>query len=74
MKVLIGRLALGHLRLCADTPRLERVSVPRPSLSPLYLLHPLMVSPFLLPATSWHMMHAKANAVEMTQQVAPFLD
>ena len=74
MEALIARLALGHPRLSVDTLRLERVSVPRPFLAPLYLLHLLMVSPFLLPATSWHMMHAKANAVEMTQQVAPFLD
>ena len=33
-----------------------------------------MVSPFLAPDTEWHMMHAKADAMGMTQQVAPFLD
>ena len=38
------------------------------------MVHPLMVCPFLAPATLCYMMHAKADAVEMTQRVAPFLD
>ena len=33
-----------------------------------------MVLPFLAPDTAWHMMHAKADAMGMTQWVAPFLD
>ena len=33
-----------------------------------------MVSPFLAPDTAWHMMHAKADAMGMTQWVAPCLD
>ena len=74
IEALIARLALGHPWLPADTPRLERVSVPRSSLEPLSLVHPLMVSPVLAPATSCHMMHAKADAVGMKQGVAPFLD
>ena len=33
-----------------------------------------MVSPFLAPAIVWHRMHAKSDAMGMTQQVAPFLN
>ena len=33
-----------------------------------------MVSPFLAPATVWHMMHAKSETMGMIQRVAPFLD
>ena len=33
-----------------------------------------MVSPFLAPATVWHVIHVKADAMVMTQQVAPFLN
>ena len=33
-----------------------------------------MVFPFLAPATAWHMMHVKADAMGMTQWVAPFLN
>ena len=44
------------------------------SLDPLSLVHPLMVSPFLAPATAWNMMHEKANTMGMTQRVAPFLN
>ena len=71
---MIARLALGHPQLPVDTLRPERVSVLGSSLSPLSLVHPLMVSPLLAPATLCHMMHAKANAVGMTQQVSPFSD
>ena len=74
MEALIARLALGHPWIPADTLRPERVSVPRSSLDSLYLVHMLMVSPFLAPATSWHMMYTKADAVGMKQEVAPFLD
>ena len=65
MEALIVRLALGYPWLPADTPRPERVSVPRSSLAPLSLVQPLIVSPFLSPATSWHMMHTKSDAVSM---------
>ena len=74
MEALIARLALGHPWLPADTLQPERVSVTRYSLSPLSLVHPLMVSPILVPATLWHMMHAKSDAVGMKQGVAPLLD
>ena len=47
MEAIIARLSLGHPWLPADTLRPERVSVPRSSLSPLALVHPLMFSPFL---------------------------
>ena len=73
MEDLLVRLAPGHPRLPLETPRLYRVSVPRVSLAPLSLVHPLMVSPFLAPETMWHMMHAKAGTIGMTQRVAPFL-
>ena len=33
-----------------------------------------MVSPFLAPATVWHMIHAKPETMGMIQRVAPFLD
>ena len=74
MEALSARLAPGHPRLPPDTPRTYRVSIPRASLAPFSLVHPLMVSTFLSPATVWHMMHAKSNAMGMTQWVAPFLD
>ena len=74
MKALIARLALGHPWLPVDTPRPERVSVPRSSLAPLSLVHPLMVFPILEPATSLHMMHANSNVVGMKQGVAPLFD
>ena len=74
MEALLARLTPEHLHLYPDNPRTERVSVPRASLSPLSLVHPLVISLFLTPATACHMMHAKANAMGMTQWVAPFLD
>ena len=74
MEALIARLNLGHPWLPADTPRPERVSVPRSPFYPLSLVHLLMVSPILAPATLWHMMHAKADAVGMKHGLAPFLD
>ena len=52
MEDLLARLDPGHPRLPPDTPRPNRVSVPRASLSPLSLVHPLMFSPFLAPATA----------------------
>ena len=33
---------------------------------PLSMVHPLMVFPFLAPATAWHMMQAKYDAMGMT--------
>ena len=69
IEALLSRLALGQPRLAADTQRPERVYVPRASLDLLYLVHPMMVYPFLLPSTVWHTMHAKANAMGTTQQV-----
>ena len=74
MEALIAHLSLVHPRLPAYTPRPERFSVPRLSLVPLSLVHPLMLSLFLAPATSWHMMHIKADTVKMTHRVEPFLD
>ena len=74
MENLMERLAPGHLCLPLDTPRPDRVSLPRASLDPLSLVHLLIVSPFLAPATVWHMMHEKSEAMGMTQRVAPFLD
>ena len=71
---LMARLAPRHPCLPPETPRPYRVSVPWASLAPLSLVHLLMVSPFLAPVTVWHMMHAKSNAMGMTQRVAPFLD
>ena len=74
MEALLSHLTPGHPQLPPETPRPYRVSVPRVSLVPLSLLHPLMVSPFLLLATVWHMMHTKAYAMGMNQQVAQLLD
>ena len=73
MEALIARLALGHPWLPADTLQPERVSVTQYSLSPLSLVHPLIASPILAPATLWHMMHAKSDAVEMNQWVHLYL-
>ena len=74
MEAMLTRLDPGHLRLAADTQRLERVSVPRASLAPIYLVDTLMVSPFLSPLTAWHMMHVEANAMGITQRMATFTD
>ena len=74
MEALLACRTPGHPCLPPDTQRIERVSVPQASLASLSLVHPLMVSPFLVPATTLHMMHAKANYVGITQRVAPFLD
>ena len=74
MEALLARLAPRHHRLPAYTLRPERVSVPQVSLAPLFLVHLLMVLPFLKPMTAWHMMHRKSYAMGMTQRVAPLLD
>ena len=66
MEALIASLVLEHPWLHADTLRPERVSVPQSSLAPLSLMHLLMVSPFLAPAISWHLMHAKADEMGLT--------
>ena len=74
MEDFLARLDPRHPCLPQDTPRTDRVSVHRSSLAPLSLVHPLMVSPFLELATVRYMMHAKADAMGMTQWVEPFLD
>ena len=74
MEALLAHLTPGHPWLPEDTQQLDRLSVPLDSLSPLSLLHLLMVSPFLVPDTEWHMMHAKVDVMGMTQRMAPFLD
>ena len=74
MEALLAHLAPGHPRMATDTPRPERGSVPWVSLDPLSLVHPLMVSPFLLPSTAWHTMHVKSNVMGITQQVIPFME
>ena len=73
MEAGLARLTPGHHRLDEDTQRLDRVSVPRAFLSPLPLVHPLMVSPFLSPSNEWHMMHAKSDSMRITQRVTPFI-
>ena len=73
MEDLLARLSPGHPRLPQDTQRTERFSVPWASLAPLSLLHPLMFSLFLAPATVWHMMHTKFDTMGMILRVAPFL-
>ena len=68
----MARLAPRHPCLPPYTPRTYRVSVPQASLEPLSLVRLMMVYPFLALATAWHMMHAKSNAMQMTQWVALF--
>ena len=68
------RLELEQPRLAKDTPRPERVSVPQANLSPLSLVHLLMISPFLSPSNTCHMIHAKADAMGITKQVIPFME
>ena len=74
MEALLERLSPGHTRMAMDTPRPERVSVTRASLYPPSLVQSLMVSPFLLPSTAWHMMHTKVNPMGITQRVTPFVE
>ena len=59
--------------MAKDTARPERVLVPLVSLATLYLVHPLMVAPFMSPSNVWHMIHAKAEAMGITQQVCKIL-
>ena len=63
MEALFALFAPGHPSLAVDNQSPERVSAPWASLSPFSLVHLLMVSPFLSSSTSWHMMHAKSNAI-----------
>ena len=69
-----GLIGAPRPRTPPPTPGTERVSKLQAYLDSLSLVHLLMVSSFLEPATAWHMMHAKADAMGMTQRVAPFLD
>ena len=66
IEALLVRLAPKYPHLPPDTPRTERISVPWTSLTPLSLVHPMMVFPFLEPENAWHMMHAKDDAIWMT--------
>ena len=72
MEATLSHLAPGHPRLAAETSRPERVSVPLAYLSPLSLVHLLMVAPFLSPSNMWHMMHAKADEMGINQRVILF--
>ena len=67
IEALLVRLVPRNPHLPLDTPITERVSVPWMSLTPLSLVHQLMVSPFLVPENAWHMMHSKSDAMGMTQ-------
>lgn len=60
---LLEHLLPGHPKLIADTPRTDRVSVTQESLTPLYLVHQMMVSLFISPSTMRNMIHAKSNAM-----------
>ena len=73
MEAVLARLTPGQPRLAADTERTERVSVPLASVASLSLVHSLMVAPFLSPSNVWHMMHAKAEVMGITQWVMPFM-
>ena len=74
MEAALACLAPEHPRLAGDTARPERVSVPLLSLSPLSLAQPLMVAPFLSPLNVWHKMHAKIEAMGITQRVILFVE
>ena len=74
MEALLVSLAPRDHGLPQDTSIIERFSVPSLSLAPLSLVNLLMVYHFLAPATTWHMMHEKADAMGMNQRVALFLD
>ena len=53
---------------------MKRVSVPWASVSPISLVHSLMVAPFLSPSNIWHIMHTKADKIGITQRVTPFTE
>ena len=74
MEAALACLAPEHPRLAGDTSRPERVSVPLLSVSPLSLAQPLMVAPFLSPLNVWHKMHAKIEAMGITQRVILFVE
>ena len=74
MEAALACLAPEHSRMAEETPSQERVSVPQAPLSPLSMVHPLMVSPFLSPSNVWHTMNAKADTMGITQRVKPFME
>ena len=74
MEAALAHLVPGRTRLAKDTPKLDMISVTQTSPAPLSLVHPLMVDPFLLPSNECHMMHAKADAMGITQRVTSFMD
>ena len=74
MEAVLVHLAPGQPRLANYNPRPYRVSEPRASLDPLFLVHLMMVSLFLLLSNAWHMMYAKADTMGITQRMTPFME
>ena len=74
IEALSARLIPGYPRLPLDNPRTDRIYIPWTYVPPLFLVHLMIVSPFLAPETALHMMQAKAATMGMTQRVAPFLN
>ena len=72
-ETLLARLTPGHTCLPPDIPRTQSVSLPWAYLSPLSLVHLLMVSLFMALSTLWHMMHAKSDSMRMNERLAPYL-
>ena len=66
MEAALARLPPGTPRLISYTTSPERASVSLLLISPLYLVHPLMVSSSMSPSNACHMMHAKAEAMGIT--------
>ena len=73
MEAALNLLPPGTPRLTNNTPKPERVRVPLVSVAPISLFHLLMVTPFLSPSKSWHMLYTKAREMGITQQVGPFM-
>ena len=74
MEAVLVHLAPGQTRLANYNPRPDRVSEPRASLDPLFLVHLLMVSLFLSLSNVWQMMYTKADTMGITQRMTPFME
>ena len=69
----LDRTSLVTPRIPDQTVTSNSIAVPRSYIAPLKLIHPLILSPFLSPMSTWHLLSARASMIHLYQQVQPFL-